>query len=458
MESSLSPGLQAVKKAMATQNSDLGYFDYKLGKKGRSIVVYAPVISVRTGLHLDKSKTIGVITTRNETDILQAAYSGWTSGADQDHSCLDSNKWNYIALHQIASELRFRFPGNQRDNGRLRAEDYAVETLRKAYPEESDDWLVANLKKLKYDVRLGQDRRIAIITIDSQPCRPCLQFITLLQQHTGLTFIVNGGSGVGPTIVRIEGRRRYDTFGDTFEDSSRENTPSGDGKAVTDRIMDDMVVIEIGSEDSDSDVTMREESPVPSSGRTEYGHRRGRMDWPQALPVRDTASRVPENSDELVAEYKKKTPVWEFPGYCSSVQQAARQTASLGWQYARGAYDAITRDADADPDNDEGGVEEFEEIGSEEVAMIQGELERSENRGRDGDGDGERGLLKRPRDEDEFEELGDDDDNEVEETQVQEMPRPRDFNHWRYKSSGKTNNNASVFRTRFPFLNTRFGV
>ncbi|KAI1639151.1 hypothetical protein F4809DRAFT_596817 [Biscogniauxia mediterranea] len=123
MEIPLPPGPQAVKKAMAAQNSDLGYFDFKLGKKGRSIVVYAPVISVRTSLRLDKSKTIGVITTRNETDILQAAYSGWTSGVNQDGNCLDSNKWNYIALHKIASEIRFRFPGNQRDNGRLRAED-----------------------------------------------------------------------------------------------------------------------------------------------------------------------------------------------------------------------------------------------------------------------------------------------------------------------------------------------
>ncbi|KAI1639150.1 hypothetical protein F4809DRAFT_173921 [Biscogniauxia mediterranea] len=222
--------------------------------------------------------------------------------------------------------------------------------------------------------------------------------------------------------------------------------------------MDDMVVIDIESgngdlRDYDSDVTMREESPMPSPEHIEYGHRRGRMDWPQA-PVRDIVSRVPENSEELLSEYKKKTPVWEFPGYCNSVQQATKQTASLGWQYARGAYEAITGDADVDNDEDE----EFEEVESEEIRKPrdEGGLERSKDGNKDRESD--RGM-KRPRDEqdedEEFEELGN--DNDMEEIRAQGMERPRDFSHWRYEPSGKSNN-GSIFKSRFAFLNAQFGI
>ncbi|KAI5919265.1 hypothetical protein F4810DRAFT_724685 [Camillea tinctor] len=425
---------------MAGKNSDCGYYDFKLGKKGRSIVVYAPVISVRTAIHLDKSKTIGVITTRNETKILQAAYSGWTPGVGQDGNCLDSKKWNHIALHKVAKVLKFNFPGNQRDNGNLPMVDEhrgRAHAGHVEYLDASEDWLVANLKKLQKHVQVGPDKRIAYITIDSQPCRPCLQFINSLQQHTGLVFVVNGGAGVGPTIVRIEGRRRYDTFGDTFEDSSREATPNHPDEMAR-RVVDEMIVInesENGGGD-DSDVTMEEESPH----RIEYGHRRGRMEWPKS-PLQATASRVPANHEKLVADYKKKTPVWEWPGY-NSVQEAAKQTASLGWRYARGALDAITADRDL---NDSIIEEESEEI----------ENEGGEDEEHD---DFEKIKYDDIEDDDDDDDNDDDDDSEIEVIRVKErdiQQAPRNFDRWRYQPA---ENNESIFRTRFPFLNAQFGL
>lgn len=110
---------------MRGPRADLGYPDYRLAKQGRDIVVYAPVLRIRSDIALDRSKTIGVITaSKGDGEVLMAAHSGYRLGGDRDtDKCLDTNQWNYIALHHIAALIGFVFPGNRHDNGAKRVDD-----------------------------------------------------------------------------------------------------------------------------------------------------------------------------------------------------------------------------------------------------------------------------------------------------------------------------------------------
>ncbi|KAI1497789.1 hypothetical protein F5X99DRAFT_432716 [Biscogniauxia marginata] len=336
MTSSAPPGQQAVNQALQTTHADRGYFDYKLAKKGRSIVLYAPVLRIDTGSHISRSKTIGIIATRYEGEVLKGARSGWQSYVDKDDMYLDIGKWNSVALYHVAPLLNFQFPGSGRDNHSLPPEEIYrgrehAEILRQAYPDAPESWLFENLRKLRKQ-EIGRKRH-AVIIIDSQPCRPCLQFIYKLAQYTDLEFSVRGGHGVGPTIVRVEGQRRYDTFDDVFPDSESESesgSGSGNGhdsgsrggsKAALNK--DDEIAGEGDFEDLatfgevpdtdtasiSSDATMREEEESPPVLRP-----------PQPFP-HNSISRMPENHLQLIAEYKKGTPVYQFPGYDNTRSQ-----------------------------------------------------------------------------------------------------------------------------------------
>ncbi|KAI1393382.1 uncharacterized protein F4822DRAFT_384471 [Hypoxylon trugodes] len=411
-----SPGRRSVLNAMRSTRADLGYPDYKLAKQGRYIAIYAPVLRVRTDIYLDRSKTIGVLTSsKGDGAVLMTAHSGYKPGGGRDEDkCLDTNRWNYIALHHIAARLKFVFPGSKHDNASKTASDehrgrahaghvevllaswYAIEMVKREFGgeiredgvvdvDQDLEYLLERLRRLKH-IELG-NKRSAVIFIDSQPCNPCLRFINRLFQHTGLWFTVQGAAGIGPTLAtKNDTGVRYDTFGDVFEDSEDEGeddqmmvqeeedevdaivglgapaeieettimatlpNPTG----IRDTTEGDETIAQAASEafsriaksrapvpepESDTDLDTGDESthpntPIAAPARAELETpKRPRMQWP--LPenrtprtpktrgdswVLDTPSRKPENHLELLAEYKKKTPVWNFPGYGTGSQ------------------------------------------------------------------------------------------------------------------------------------------
>ncbi|KAI2466006.1 hypothetical protein F4781DRAFT_434828 [Annulohypoxylon bovei var. microspora] len=399
-----SPGRRSVVRAMRGPRSDLGFPDYKLAKQGRDIVVFAPVLRIRSDIPLNRSKTIGIITSKDSAcDILMSAHSGFRAGGDRHEKCLDTNHWNYIALHHIAELIKFHFPGNLHDNGAQPAEYihrgrahaghvevllaawYAVELTKKHVAakngEEKDlEWCLKSLPTLKV-ATLGHARS-AVIMIDSQPCATCLKFINFLFQYTGLHFSVKGAVGVGPTLATKDERTgiRLDTFGDVFLepdiDGAEEYEESSDvddegdavlesplpiGQGVSDGIRDTIEGNGEGEEEDDVSVHAQAQAaseafagifnispepdmdtddvlistpvaepapePVTPQRVTPFTPIRPRMRWgvpdPGSRPRRgdpfsNIPSRRPANPDELLAEYKKKTPVWTWPGYDST--------------------------------------------------------------------------------------------------------------------------------------------
>ncbi|XXH04610.1 low-affinity Zn(2+) transporter zrt2 [Hypoxylon texense] len=427
-----SPGRRGVLKAVRGPRADLGYADYKLGKQGRHIIVYAPVYRIKTDISLQRKKTIGVITTKGQGDVLMAAHSGFRLGGDHDEKCLNTNQWNYIALHHIAAVIDFKFPGNLHDNGARPVEDdahrgrahaghvevllaswYALEMTRRVTGRRDAPlaWLLARMRRVKKAATLG-DARCAVVLIDHQPCLTCLKFINRLYQHTGVYFAVQGSVGVGPTLATKDPRNhlRLDTFGDVFpasddevdmDDGDDDDEIGDDDDADDDDDELDEDVEEVvpetpamaaarnsnnarahaqGPRDNhlpapaprafpwmadprhhrltpepadyndmaaDDDVGYaarvvmeriagRAADPLPSTTTTTPA-RPPPMAWPipgvlfgagtgtgsrhprtprrGEDPFGDMPSRRPENHRELLADYKKKTPVWQWPGY-----------------------------------------------------------------------------------------------------------------------------------------------
>ncbi|KAI1213135.1 uncharacterized protein F4807DRAFT_413051 [Annulohypoxylon truncatum] len=394
-----SPGRRSVVRAMRGPRSDLGFPDYKLAKQGRDIVVFAPVLRIRSDIPLDRSKTIGIITSKAASgDILMSAHSGFRAGGDRHDKCLDTNQWNYVALHHIAKLLKFHFPGNKHDNGPKKLEDdihrgrahaghvevllaawYAVELTNKqrlaangGQGKMSLDWCLANLHTLKH-ATLGQARS-AVIMIDSQPCATCLKFINYLFQYTGVHFSVKGAVGIGPTLATKDERTgvRLDTFGDVFLEQDIDGADDYEESAYLDTEIETVLETPIaqgvpggirdtiegnGDEEDDamsvhaqaqaaSEAFARISSFSPANMDTEnvpmttpapepvtpqraapFTPLRPRMRWgvpdsgPRSKrgdPFGNIPSRRPANPDELIAEYKKKTPVWTWPGYDSA--------------------------------------------------------------------------------------------------------------------------------------------
>ncbi|KAI2785475.1 hypothetical protein F4815DRAFT_23602 [Daldinia loculata] len=351
-----SQGRRSVLKSMRGPRADIGFPDYKLAKQGSQIVVYAPVYRVKTDIPLDRSKTIGLITAKGNSEVLMTAHSGYKPGGDRDEKCLDTNKWNYIALHHIAALLKFHFPGNQRDNGSKPAEDehrgrahaghvevllaawYVLEMTRKSSGnlEADKDWLLANMHMLKH-ATLG-NARSAVIMIDSQPCATCLKFINRIFQYTGVHFSVRGAIGIGPTLATKDKRSgaRCDTFGDTFPESDGEESAvvedvvQGLGGVTADTACQPFMGMSMERRglspilNNDADIIIPATNPATAMERAmPITPARPRMQWPIPEhrsrffedPFSDIPSRRPPNHFEILAEYKKKTPVYEFPGY-----------------------------------------------------------------------------------------------------------------------------------------------
>ncbi|KAI0103872.1 hypothetical protein GGR51DRAFT_561526 [Nemania sp. FL0031] len=301
----------------ADQNGDLGYFEHSLAKKGRKILVYQKILEIDTGIKMDKSKTTGTISIKNSNAILMSAHSGYSSGGSGDESaCLNTAKWNHLALHHLAKQVRFRFPANIRDNaggaipeehrGRAHAGHvevllacwFVVDTVRQTFGfiDKPEEWLVTQIKRLK-GADLGH-KRSAFITIDNEPCRTCLQLLNRVSQSTGILFMVIGSRGIGPVLVRVDGQRRDDQIGEVFTDSEND---------------DEMEEAHAQVEEAEESCNMvaLQDPPTPAGPMTPMHHsRHSRLYWEN-----NAQQWTPEDPQKLLSSYKKKTPVYEFPGY-----------------------------------------------------------------------------------------------------------------------------------------------
>ncbi|KAI0180530.1 hypothetical protein GGR52DRAFT_248314 [Hypoxylon sp. FL1284] len=418
----ISPGRRSVLNAMRGPRADLGYTDYRLGKEGRHIVVYAPIHRIKTDIHLYRTKTIGIITSKGQGEVLMAAHSGFRlSGDDHDNKCLNTGQWNYIALHRIAGIIKFKFPGNLHDNSARAADDvqrgrahaghvevllaswYVLEMARRvtgratASPrrngkEPSLAWLLARLHRVRTATTLGA-ARTAVIMIDHQPCATCLKFINRLYQYTGVYFPVRGSVGIGPTLATKDPRTglRLDTFGDVFpdEDGGGEDDDDDDEEDVEEVVPETPAAPrnmmrnrnttpDPMMESPDHDAHAAADTPFPwmtgdpprtpdpdsggdaddvahaarvvmeqiaragpstplerlrtAAGWPTMANGRGRGDKTSKKnyhPFGDMPpSRRPANHGELLADYKKKTPVWRWPGY-EEVAQRLRSGEAL---------------------------------------------------------------------------------------------------------------------------------
>ncbi|KAI0976346.1 hypothetical protein F4678DRAFT_221474 [Xylaria arbuscula] len=295
------------------QHGDAGYHEHSLAKKGKKIEVFVKIMEIDTGIKMDRSKTIGTIATRNSNKILKVAHSGYSVNEHRSDICLDTARWNMLALHFVAKQIGFIFPGNIRDTsggpvldeyrGRAHAGHvevllacwYVVDLVREEfnYINKTEEDLIKNIKRLR-DVAL-HDKRTAFITIDSQPCRTCLQFLHKLSKYTEVFFQIKDSRGVGPVQVRVGGGRREDVIGETFIDSDNELSMTLEDELPNAEVVENPEV-------------NNDHQPTPITPISKSAPRRPSSSW-RPMPW------TPENPEQLLSSYKRKTPVYEFPGY-----------------------------------------------------------------------------------------------------------------------------------------------
>ncbi|KAJ3577283.1 hypothetical protein NPX13_g3286 [Xylaria arbuscula] len=98
-------------------HNDLGYFEQYLVRDGSTYRFLRSDIAADTGTRLHK-KTIGSVSFRNGNEILMTAASGYVdNGATGNNRCLNTQKWNTLALRHIAKQINFEFNGFVRDTG-----------------------------------------------------------------------------------------------------------------------------------------------------------------------------------------------------------------------------------------------------------------------------------------------------------------------------------------------------
>ncbi|KAI1306561.1 hypothetical protein F5Y03DRAFT_405890 [Xylaria venustula] len=270
--------------SIQSQRGDTGYHEHFLAKKGKKIEVFQKIKEIDTGIKMDKFKTIGTISAKNSDQILKPSksvlYSQGTSETHQEDLC-----WKSI------EDVRMQ--------GILLASWYVVELVRTQFNfvNKKEEDLITQIKRLK-NVALF-NKRTAFITIDSQPCRTCLQFLHRLSEYTEILFQIKDSRGVGPVQVRVGGGRREDVISETFMDSDDEsvtldNEPSAEVVKPSEAIEN----AEVNNDHPATPVTPKSKSTL----------RRPATSW-QHTPW------TPENPEQLLSLYKRKTPVYEWPSY-----------------------------------------------------------------------------------------------------------------------------------------------
>jgi hypothetical protein len=82
-------------------NGDLGWHRHWIAKKGKKIQIFALIREVDTGIPMDRSKTVGTIMSKNNKKVLMVAHSGYSTGQGREKGCLDTAKWNALALSTL---------------------------------------------------------------------------------------------------------------------------------------------------------------------------------------------------------------------------------------------------------------------------------------------------------------------------------------------------------------------
>lgn len=356
---------------------------------------------------------------------------------------------------------------------------YIIETARTEFglQNKPEEYVITQLRRLR-KAKLGE-KRTAFITIDSEPCRTCLQFLNRLSQYTRIGFRVFGSQGIGPIIVRVNGQRREDVIGNVFFHSE--------------------------DDDDGADPAPRGVIPPlkPATDFTTAPSRsvlqRPRMNW-KGLATPWT----PQDPEELLSTYKKKTPVYEFPGYDDAVRpsqtlprplalevrapveddglreweelgdglmiryfntipkvqkdnlvkhQPSEENFSNGYSYAYAAYETVSESSKETTTVEEDYEVIERPLGFKENTTVEGGYE----------------LIQRPRS---FEEITTaEEDFEFAEQPLQARPRPRHYYHEALPSAGagrpgqlqrfyyrpirQSNFDESVLRSYFPIRQPR---
>ncbi len=82
------------------------------------VKLFACIDEYDTGEVLGPEKTIGGVKVRDSHSIMKIAISGFRGrGAHADSRVLDRERWNAVALNEVARIIGMRFTGNLHDNG-----------------------------------------------------------------------------------------------------------------------------------------------------------------------------------------------------------------------------------------------------------------------------------------------------------------------------------------------------
>lgn len=211
-----------------------------------------------------------------------------------------------------------------------------------------EEFIITQLRRLR-KIDLG-NRQTAYITIDSEPCLTCLQFLNRLFQYTGILFAVPGSQGIGPIKVRVEGRRREDVVADVFSDS-------GDEIAGADSEPRDVVP---PPEPAIAPVTEPTTEPtVEPVAAPRSVLRRPRSYWKEFA-----APWIPDDPEEQVSAYKKKTPQLTWPGYDNDSPPPLPKSPAPGVQAAaKESIEEASSSTLSDDDDDDDIPYEWEELG-----------------------------------------------------------------------------------------------
>ncbi|RYO76365.1 hypothetical protein DL766_006672 [Monosporascus sp. MC13-8B] len=231
---------------------DSGYPNISLGKHGKKIMLLACVGEFDTGEVLGMEKTIGGVMIRGSQSVLKFAVSGFKGrSAQHDPRVLDREFWNRIALTKVARIIGFKFHGNLHDNGARRPLPHHVGRVQAGHVEVQlatyyviemgdrhaqgqpggETWSTMRKLRALRSAHLGEERDAGIF-ISSQPCSSCHKYVQALSNYTKITFFIQGGAAMGPTIRSKTGRGRMavDEVMHTFADEDAQPDPS-DGEA-----------------------------------------------------------------------------------------------------------------------------------------------------------------------------------------------------------------------------------
>jgi hypothetical protein len=132
-------------------------------------------------------------------------------------------------------------------------------------------------------------------------------------------FMVIGSAGVGPTNVRLDGARRRDVIGELFTDSDLEDESLPEEPfPETDETLRVVASTPQGAEGTSEDPSSTTSVLTPHASQKR----------PRPRETQRPSPWTPEDPRKLLGNYKKGTPVYNFPGYEGILPLAPLATSS----------------------------------------------------------------------------------------------------------------------------------